>query len=157
LHHTLVIPSRLQLRVARRKRVRNLLQTKADSSGLKLFGTTTMKRQKRYYVYILASKSRVLYVGVTGFLFQRVLQHKAREKPCFTNHYHVDRLVYFESFRYINNAIARETEIKKWRREKKTRLIGEHNPTWKDLATGWGQPIPSFVVPNRPQPRREDG
>jgi putative endonuclease len=102
---------------------------------------TTMKREKRYYVYILASKGRVLYVGVTGFLLQRILQHKARDNHGFTSRYHVDRLVYFESFRYVNNAIARETEIKKWRRQKKTRLIEEHNPSWEDLAAGWGERV----------------
>ena len=99
-----------------------------------------MKREKRYYVYILASKSRVLYIGVTGFLLQRVLQHKSGDTGCFTKRYRVNRLVYFESFRYVNNAIARETELKKWRREKKVHLIEEHNPTWEDLAAGWGEP-----------------
>jgi putative endonuclease len=74
-----------------------------------------MEREKRYCVYIMASKSRVLYVGMTGFLTARVLQHKAGEIDGFTKHYHVNRLVYYEVFRYVNNAIARESEIKKWR------------------------------------------
>ncbi|HEX8814650.1 MAG TPA: GIY-YIG nuclease family protein [Terriglobales bacterium] len=99
------------------------------------------KREKRYYVYILASKSRVLYVGVTGFIQQRILQHKARYSHGFAARYRVDRLVYYERFRYVNNAIARETEIKTWRREKKLRLIAERNPTWEDLASGWGEPV----------------
>ncbi len=99
-----------------------------------------MPREKRYYVYILSSKSRVLYVGMTGFLAARMLQHKARETDGFTRRYHVDRLVYFEVFRYVNNAIARETEIKGWRREKKVALIEANNPLWRDLAAGWGQP-----------------
>jgi putative endonuclease len=97
-----------------------------------------MPRTKRYYVYIMASKGRVLYVGVTGFLMSRVLQHKAGESG-FTGRYHIDRLVYYEVFKYVNRATARETEIKKWRREKKVALIESINPAWEDLAAGWGQ------------------
>ena len=80
-------------------------------------------KEKRYYVYIMAGKSRVLYVGMTGFLMARMLQHKTAEVAGFAKRYHVHRLVYYEVFRYVNNAIARETEIKKWRREKKIALI----------------------------------
>ncbi len=97
-----------------------------------------MRDEKRYYVYIMASKNRVLYIGVTGFLMSRVLQHKSGETAGFTQKYHVDRLMYFEVFRYVNNAIARETELKKWRRERKVKLIEADNPTWEDLATDWG-------------------
>ena len=100
-----------------------------------------MPRGKRYYVYIMASKSRVLYVGATGFLFSRVMQHKRSEVEGFTKHYHVNRLVYYEAFRYIDRAIARETEIKKWRREKKVALIESLNPAWADLAEDWGSRI----------------
>jgi len=82
-----------------------------------------LPREKRYYVYIMASKSRVLYIGVTGFLMSRMLQHKAGEIEGFTKRYNITRLVYYEVFQYVNNAIARETEIKKWRREKKVTLI----------------------------------
>jgi len=98
-------------------------------------------REKRYHVYIMASKSRVLYVGVTGFLMSRVKQHKAGEVDGFTRRYKVNRLVYYETFQYANNAIARETEIKKWRREKKLALIEPSNPTWEDLAADWAIPI----------------
>jgi putative endonuclease len=97
-------------------------------------------REKRYYVYIMASKSRTLYVGVTGSLMSRTLQHKSREAG-FTVRYQIDRLVYFETFRYVNNAIAREKEIKAWRREKKMALIATTNPTWEDLAADWGKPV----------------
>jgi putative endonuclease len=100
-----------------------------------------MPREKRYYVYILSSKGRVLYVGVTGFLNARILQHKARETAGFSRKYHVDRLVYYEVCKYVNNAIARETEIKGWRREKKVALIEASNPLWNDLAADWGQPV----------------
>jgi putative endonuclease len=97
-------------------------------------------RDRRYNVYILASKSRRLYVGVTGSLMARTLQHKSHEAG-FTGRYNIDRLVYFETFRYVNNAIARETEIKAWRREKKIALIAANNPIWEDLAADWGKPV----------------
>jgi putative endonuclease len=77
-----------------------------------------VRRERRYYVYILASKSRILYVRVTGALMGRVLQQKSGECEGFTQKYKVSRLVYYEVFQYVNNAIARETEIKKWRGEK---------------------------------------
>ena len=109
-----------------------------------------MRREKRYYVYILASKSRVLYVGVTGSLMARVLQHKSGECEGFTLKYKVDRLVYFEVFQYVNNAIARETEIKKWRREKKVALFEADNPTWEDLAAEWGKPVPMAKADSSP-------
>jgi putative endonuclease len=98
-----------------------------------------MARERSYYVYIMASKSRAVYVGVTGFLMARVLRHRAGEGGEFTRKYQVHRLVYFASFRNVGDAIARETEIQKWRREKKVRLIEERNPTWEDLAEGWGE------------------
>ncbi len=96
-------------------------------------------RARRYYVYIMSSKSRVIYIGMTGFLMARVLQHRSGEGSAFTSKYRVHRLVYFESFQNVGNAIARETEIKKWRREKKVELIRRENPTWEDLAEGWGE------------------
>ncbi|MBV8053111.1 MAG: GIY-YIG nuclease family protein [Acidobacteriaceae bacterium] len=106
-----------------------------------------MKRNKRYYVYILASKTRVLYVGVTGFLQERILQHKAGEDEGFTKRYRVNRLVHIECFQYVDNAITRETEIKKWRRQKKIKLIETTNPTWEDLAADWSKPS-TPVIPN---------
>ena len=98
-----------------------------------------MGRERIYYVYIMASKGRVIYVGVTGFLMARVLRHRAGEGGEFTRRYRVHRLVYFASFRNVGDAIARETQIKGWRREKKVALIEERNPTWEDLAEGWGE------------------
>jgi len=98
-----------------------------------------VRRERRYYVYIMASKSRVLYIGVSGFLMARVLRHKSGVSEGFTRQYHVNRLVYYEVFQYLNNAIARETEIKKWRREKKVALVEANNPTWEDLAADWGK------------------
>ncbi len=107
-------------------------------------------KEKRYYVYIMAGKSRVLYVGMTGFLMARVLPHKTAEVDGFTKRYRVHRLVCYEVFRYANNAIARETEIKKWRREKKIALVQASNPTWEDLAVGWGLPAPMKTADSSP-------
>ena len=105
-----------------------------------------MPQPKRYYVYIMSSKSRVLYVGVTGSLLSRVLRHKAGQGSAFTRKYRVHRLVYYASFQNIGDAIARETEIKSWRREKKVILIREVNPTWEDLAEDWGKFVPMRVA-----------
>ena len=106
-----------------------------------------MAREKRYYVYIMASISGVLYVGVTGFLVTRVLQHKSGETYGFRRRYRVHKLVYYETFRYVSNAIARETEIKQWRREKKIALIEAQNPNWMDLAVDWGKPAVMKIPP----------
>jgi putative endonuclease len=100
-----------------------------------------MDSEKTFCVYIMASKSRVIYIGVTGFLYARVLQHKQGEVEGFTKRYRITRLVYFERHKYINNAIARETELKGWSRPKKVALIEQFNPTWKDLAADWGKPF----------------
>src|SRR2546430_5422699 len=90
-----------------------------------------------FFVYIMASKSRVLYVGMTNDLTVRVFQHKTGRYKGFTQRYRVHRLVYFESYRYVNSAIAREKELKSWRREKRIALIESINPLWDDLAAGW--------------------
>jgi putative endonuclease len=89
---------------------------------------------KTYTVYILASRSRSLYTGVTGDLQRRMLEHRQGLIPGFTSRYRIFRLVHLESFGDIRDAIAREKEIKGWRREKKIRLIEHKNATWEDLA-----------------------
>ena len=90
-----------------------------------------------YYVYILASKSRTLYIGITRHLAVRIAQHKAGTYGAFTRQYKVFRLVYFERYYSSRTAIAREKQLKGWRREKKVALIERDNPTWEDLAEGW--------------------
>ena len=100
-----------------------------------------MDREKHYYVYIMSSRSLTLYVGVTNSISQRALQHKSGEVEGFTKQYRINRLVYYEIFKYIGNAIAREKEIKGWSRAKKQALIKSMNPTWQDLAESWGKPI----------------
>ncbi len=89
---------------------------------------------RTFYVYILASRSRVLYVGVTNDLARRVNEHKQGLVLGFTTRYRVTRLVYFSEFADIRDAIAREKEIKGWVRSRKTRLIEGRNPTWEDLS-----------------------
>lgn len=89
---------------------------------------------RTYCVYFLASRSRNLYVGVTNNLEQRLRQHREALAPGFTSRYRICRLVHYEVFGDIRLAIAREKEIKGWRREKKLLLIQAHNPVWEDLA-----------------------
>jgi putative endonuclease len=102
-------------------------------------------RDHEYYVYILANTFHRLYTGVTNGLMLRVKQHKGAKNPSsFTARYGIDRLVYFERFQYIQDAIRRETEIKGWLRVKKIALIVEHNPTWRDLSEDWGKPMEPF-------------
>ena len=93
-----------------------------------------------YYVYILASRSRVLYVGVTNDLARRVEQHRQGEAE-FTGRYRVNRLVYSESFEYVLEAIAREKQVKSWTRVKREALIVAANPEWEDLLP---RPDPSL-------------
>ncbi len=91
----------------------------------------------RFWVYIMASRSRVIYIGMTGNLEKRIWEHKNDLIEGFTQKYRCHRLVHFESFGDVRNAIAREKEIKGWRRSKKVALIEEHNPTWDDLSAEW--------------------
>jgi putative endonuclease len=92
-----------------------------------------------YYVYIMASRSRVLYIGVTNDLARRVHEHRRSLIPGFTSKYRITRLVYFEEFMDVRDAITREKQIKGWVRVRKIRLIEEHNPTWEDRADLWLQ------------------
>src|SRR4051812_834144 len=93
-----------------------------------------------YFVYIMTNRSKTLYVGVTRSQLNRAAQHKAGESD-FTSRYKIDRLVYFETFQYVQNAILREKQIKKYRRIKKLDLIVSMNPTWKDLSLEYGQTL----------------
>lgn len=91
-------------------------------------------RVRLYFVYIMSSFRRTIYTGVTGNLEQRVRQHKNHQLPGFTDRYHVTRLVYCEPYREVRLALAREKQIKGWRRSKKVALIESVNPEWHDLA-----------------------
>ena len=89
---------------------------------------------KQYYVYFTTNKNNnVIYVGVTGNLLQRIYQHKNKIFAGFTKKYNVDKLVYYEIYNNIEDAIRREKQLKNWYREWKMRLIEEHNPEFNDL------------------------
>lgn len=90
-----------------------------------------------YYVYIMASQSRVLYTGITSDLQRRMYQHKHHLITGFTSRYNVHRLVFFEETGDVREAITREKQIKGWLRQKKFALIELQNPTWADLSAGW--------------------
>lgn len=93
-----------------------------------------MRTTNRNKVYILTNRKRtVLYVGVTSNLSQRVHRHKTKYYKGFTSKYNVDKLVYFESYPGIVEAIEREKQIKKYRREKKEALINANNPEWNEI------------------------
>ncbi len=92
---------------------------------------------REYFVYILASKSGVLYIGVTNDVARRMFEHRHKLVLGFTGKYNVSRLVYFESFGDVRDAIAREKQLKGWRREKKVALIEKANPIWRNLSEAW--------------------
>jgi putative endonuclease len=93
---------------------------------------------REYAVYIMASRSRRLYVGVTGDLRRRVAQHKAGAVPGFTSTYRMTNLVYFEQATDVRAAITREKQqLKRWPRRRKERLIEAHNVGWLDLSADW--------------------
>jgi putative endonuclease len=98
-----------------------------------------MRKEHRYYVYIMTNRSRNFYIGVTSKLQIRTLQHKDGEFGGFTSKYKLDRLVYFEVFSDIRTEISREKQLKGWSRIKKIGLIVSINPTWKDLSEEWGK------------------
>ena len=98
-----------------------------------------MRGERRYYVYIMASRSLNLYTSVTDNIYRRALEHKSGTIEGFTKRYNINRLVYYETVKYIANAIAREKQVKAWTRAKRIALIKNMNPTWQDLAEGWGE------------------
>jgi putative endonuclease len=90
-----------------------------------------------YSVYIVASKSRVLYIGMTNDLGRRTWEHKNDLTEGFSKKYRCHRLVYYESFDDVNRAIDREKQLKRWNRAKKVWLIERRSPTSEDLAAEW--------------------
>ena|GEM_PF-160805 len=118
-------------------------------------------------MYILSSPSHVLYTGVTNDLARRVFEHRHKQVPGFTRRYNVTRLAYFKQTSDVGSAIAREKEIKAWRRSKKTALVDSMNPGWLDLAADWFEPVipskarnlaPASVaneIPRRSAPRND--
>lgn len=95
---------------------------------------------KKYYVYIITNKVKtVLYVGVTSNLWWRVNQHKNKLIEGFTSRYNINKLVYYEEFQYVNDAIKREKQLKNWRRQWKFDLIRRDNPYFDDITSDWYQ------------------
>jgi putative endonuclease len=90
---------------------------------------------ERYFVYILSSRSRTLYIGVTNNLIRRVAEHRDGIGSAFTAKYKVNRLVYSEEYQSVNEAILREKQLKGWVRRKKIELIERSNPAWADLMS----------------------
>ena len=105
----------------------------------------TSSLSKSYFVYIVASRSRTLYTGVTNNLQRRLAEHRQGAVPGFTKRYRIHRLMYYEVFGEIRAAIAREKQIKGWNRQKRLALIDDFNPTWKDLG--------ELLFPERGKPR----
>lgn len=97
-----------------------------------------LKPKHQYAVYLVTNKKNgTLYIGMTNHLERRVLERKNKINKGFTKKYGLDKLVYFEVYQYVNDAILREKRMKTWKRQWKINLIEENNPEWKDLAADW--------------------
>jgi putative endonuclease len=97
-----------------------------------------MKTIHQYFVYIITNKKDgVLYIGITNNIERRMFEHKNKLNKGFSKKYNLNKLMYFEVFKEINDAIKREKNIKKWKREWKINLINKENPEWNDLSMNW--------------------
>jgi putative endonuclease len=96
-------------------------------------------RRTYYYTYIMSSRTKVLYIGMTNNLERRVQQHKEGKHDSFTKEYRCHHLVWFERYATAVSAIAREKQLKGWRRARKLALIEEQNLEWQDLSKDWGK------------------
>ena len=95
-----------------------------------------------YWVYFMANAyNNVLYIGITNDLFRRVYEHKSHKIKGFSYKYNCDKLVYFEEFSYVNDAILREKQLKNWKREWKNNLVNTINPDWSDLSLKWDKDL----------------
>jgi putative endonuclease len=110
------------------------------------------------FVYIMASITRTLYIGITNSLERRVWQHQHSDLPGFTKRYDLKRLVYFEYYEDIRDAISREKQLKGWRRSKKNALIESLNPKWEDLTASLFEPQPRVSTrhPGRSEAETKD-
>ena len=106
-----------------------------------------MRMSTQYYVYIMTNRSGTLYIGVSNDLVRRVHEHKTKCIEGFTAKYNLTQLVYYEAGSDIREALAREKQLKGWRRSKKLALINSSNPKWNDLSDAW------FDTPRREIPR----
>jgi putative endonuclease len=108
-----------------------------------------MPEDRRYFVYIMTDPSKTLYTGMTNSIRRRVREHKLKLTPGFAAKYNITRLVHFETFEDVRNAIEREKQIKAWTRAKRVALIESSNPKWDDLSREWDQPQTFCFVPKR--------
>ncbi|MBS1816189.1 MAG: GIY-YIG nuclease family protein [Acidobacteria bacterium] len=104
-------------------------------------------QERRPCVYIVSSRSRNLYIGVTSDLQRRIWQHRNKIFEGFTSDYECHRLVWRQYFETMDEAIAREKQLKRWSRPKKIVLIERNNPTWEDLSAEWGKPVEFYQWP----------
>ncbi|WP_417800749.1 GIY-YIG nuclease family protein [Tenacibaculum sp.] len=96
------------------------------------------KTNHQYYIYIITNKKEgVLYIGVTNNLERRIFEHKNKLVKGFSSKYNLDKLIYFEEYQFIEEAIKREKNMKKWKRAWKINLVIKENPNWEDLAKNW--------------------
>ncbi|HEV2646003.1 MAG TPA: GIY-YIG nuclease family protein [Acidobacteriaceae bacterium] len=109
-----------------------------------------LMEERMYYTYIVASRSHNFYIGMTSEIEIRIRQHKEGRFDGYSKKYNCNRLVWFERHPYVNDAIAREKQLKGWTRAKKIALIERQNPTWIDLSESWGQPMKMFSEPQIP-------
>src|SRR5437762_5118534 len=110
-------------------------------------GSGSNEDMKTYSVYIMASSSGVLYIGITNDLERRAAEHKKKLVPGFSARYNVSKLVYFELFGNVHAAIAREKQLKGWLRKRKIALIESVNPQWNDLSAQSHPPIVRHSAP----------
>ena len=129
------------LRIALRVRLRATPSAQDDTDEKAPSNAKAGSRAKRrfmYYVYILTNKTdTVMYIGVTNDLRRRLYEHKNEQIEGFTKKYHVHKLVYFEEYSEVNDAIAREKQLKRWVRSKKNWLVETKNPNWDDWGEGF--------------------
>jgi putative endonuclease len=116
--------------------MRSIAQWRNLASQGSFHYNVVMPGSKTYYVYIMANQSRTLYVGFTNNIRRRVWEHRTGFVEGFTNCYKIDALFYVESFGDVFCAIEREKQVKRWRRDKKLRVIAQANPDWHDLSDG---------------------
>src|SRR5712671_6639419 len=106
-----------------------------------------MRDERRRFVYIMTNPSKTLYTGITNSIRRRVREHKLKLTPGFATQYNITRLVYFETFEDVRNAIEREKQIKAWTRANRVALVESSNPKWDDLSREWDQPQTFRFVP----------
>ena len=97
--------------------------------------------RKTYWVYFMTNRSGTLYIGLTGNLARRVYEHRHRLIPGFTSRYRIDRLIHVEPYADLRDAIAREKQLKGWRRDRKLAVIAQEKPDWRDLGEEWFGPV----------------